>query len=282
MEHVIPVIFADDEPLLRVSWSHLLDQQRDMKLLDAVATADRIPAIAPPDALSIVLLDLSMPGVDSLQTIEALRATHPLCRVLIYSGYSDPDTVHRARAAGAWGVVDKLAPLEEILSVIRQVAAGGTAFPQDRPRTAPSRSTRASEPSIAVLCVDDNTLLIEAVAAMLRSTPGFSFVGHLPSADRLTETARASRPAVVLLDLDMPGKDPFDAIRELSVAAPEVRIIIFSGHVRRDLLDRAIDAGAWGYVSKSDGELALLDGIRGVVGGEFALSPEVRMVSARS
>ena len=63
---------------------------------------------------------------------------------------------------------------------------------------------------------------------------------------------------------------------ELVRECPQARAIIFSGHVRRELIDRAIESGAWAYVSKNDGEDELLATIRRVVSGEFVLSSEVR------
>jgi DNA-binding NarL/FixJ family response regulator len=48
-------------------------------------------------------------------------------------------------------------------------------------------------------------------------------------------------------------------------------VIIISGHVRQELLDRAIESGAWGYLSKSDGADAIVDAVRQVMDGQFIL-----------
>ena len=74
----------------------------------------------------------------------------------------------------------------------------------------------------------------------------------------------------------MPGKDPFQALSELSEVCPETRAIMFSGYVSQRLVDRAIEAGAWGYVSKHDADTTLISAIRRVAGGEFVLGPDVR------
>jgi DNA-binding NarL/FixJ family response regulator len=76
---------------------------------------------------------------------------------------------------------------------------------------------------------------------------------------------------VVLLDLDMPGPNPIEVLRELTVQSPDVRVIVLSGHVRRELIDRAIEAGAYGYLSKNDDGGVLVDSIRAVARGEFVL-----------
>jgi DNA-binding NarL/FixJ family response regulator len=139
----------------------------------------------------------------------------------------------------------------------------------------------AADTPISVLCVDDNPLVTDAVAAKLRAAGGFAWLGCLPSADDLVGAAERLKPAIILLDVDMPGADPFEAVRALVEGGSASRVIMFSGHVRADLLERAIGSGAWGYVSKCDGEDAMLEGIRSVARGEFALSPEALAVCER-
>ena len=129
---------------------------------------------------------------------------------------------------------------------------------------------------ISVLCVDDNRELADALRIKLGLEKGFAWKGWLPAADDLVDVAIQQSPRVVVLDLDMPGLDPFSMLPALAAQCPDVRVIIFSGHVRGDLLDRAIENGVWGYVAKSDGENELLSVIRQVAAGEYALSHSVR------
>jgi len=136
--------------------------------------------------------------------------------------------------------------------------------------------------TITVMCVDDNVEVLRAIRLKLRLSGGFRWSGELTSADRLLEeTARAS-PNIVLLDLDVPGCDPFAAMRSLADSVPSTRVVMFTGHVNRDLIDRAIDAGAWGYVSKNDNEDDLVSALRNVMAGEFVLSPDARSCYDRS
>ncbi len=129
---------------------------------------------------------------------------------------------------------------------------------------------------IGVLCVDDNPLVAAALARKLDAADGIRWLGHLENAERLTDTALEKRPNVILLDVDMPGREPLSVIRELAERGSEARVIIFSGYVHWKLFERAVTEGAWGYISKSDGEDAVLAGIRQVARGEFAVSAEVR------
>jgi DNA-binding NarL/FixJ family response regulator len=129
---------------------------------------------------------------------------------------------------------------------------------------------------IRVLCVDDNALVAEAIERKLQFEPDLQWLGNLPSADELATVARERRPDVVVLDIDMPGKDPFRALEEVSREYPPARVVVFSGHVRSDLINRACDAGAWGYVSKNSGTDMLVNSIRRVLNGEFVFSPDVQ------
>lgn len=128
MSETIRVIFVDDEPRLRECWERLIRAQTDMMLLRSLRSADDLIQTVPAED-SIVLLDLSMPGRDPLDAAAELRDRRPRCKVIVYSGYSDPRTAREAIAAGAWGLVDKLTPANDILDAIRRVASGGTAFP---------------------------------------------------------------------------------------------------------------------------------------------------------
>ncbi len=131
--------------------------------------------------------------------------------------------------------------------------------------------------SIKVLCVDDNPLVRQAIESRLRDVPGIEWLGDLSEADSLAAIARARRPDVVLLDIDMPGRDVFDALEDLTESCPDVHVLMFSGVVRSDLIERAFNAGAWGFVSKNDSSELLVQAIKRVADGEVVLGPEVQM-----
>lgn len=129
---------------------------------------------------------------------------------------------------------------------------------------------------ISVLCVDDNEEVAEALRIKFLRAGGFDWNGRLETADDLVRSLNARVARIVILDVDMPGRDPFEASQEASGLFPDLRIIFFSGHLKWDYIDRAIASGAWGYVSKNDGDDALIEAVRRVIGGEFVLSPAVR------
>lgn len=122
-----------------------------------------------------------------------------------------------------------------------------------------------------VLCVDDSAAVAEAVRCLVESQPNLEWVGHLLTADDLVTEAARLNPDIVLLDLDLPGRPAFEALAELMEREPNTKAIILSGFMSDALVDRAFDAGAWGYVNKNDGPQAIIAAIRRVQQNEFAL-----------
>ena len=135
-----------------------------------------------------------------------------------------------------------------------------------------------TDQTFSVVCVDDNPQVADAIRVKLLRSGSFKWNGWAADGDEvLSLLADGSNcPDLIVLDLDMPGMDPFDATTQLLSVCPTARVVVFTGHVRKDLIERAVDAGAWGYVAKSDGADALVQALRGVMNNEFSLSPEAR------
>ncbi|MBX3374047.1 MAG: response regulator transcription factor [Phycisphaeraceae bacterium] len=128
---------------------------------------------------------------------------------------------------------------------------------------------------IRVLSVDDHAFLIDGLEARFDLEGDIELVGRLSRADTLIESVQALSPAIVLLDIEMPGADPFEKAHELARRLPDVRVIFLSAYVRDQYISQATKAGAWGYFSKGDPAGVLIDGIRRVAAGEVAFSPRV-------
>jgi DNA-binding NarL/FixJ family response regulator len=142
----------------------------------------------------------------------------------------------------------------------------------------PSPTDRTERPlkRIRVLSVDDHAFLAEGLRARLAMEPDMEVVGHAPKAEGLVALVRQLGVTVVLLDIEMPGPDPFEAVADLRRRCPEVRTIILSAYVRDRYVDATVKAGAWGYLAKSDEPDAIIRSIREVATGAFAFGPLVR------
>lgn len=133
---------------------------------------------------------------------------------------------------------------------------------------------------IGILYVDDNTAIAESIRLLVEGQPDMKWVGYLPSAERLVETVQATSPTIVLLDISMPGPHPFDVLKDLLARGSKSRAIIVSGYSDPEWLAEAIDAGAWGFVSKHESPEAIFDAVRRVAAGDVVF-PRVRLATSR-
>jgi DNA-binding NarL/FixJ family response regulator len=128
---------------------------------------------------------------------------------------------------------------------------------------------------IRVLCVDDHPFLVEGIRACLELEPELEFVGELASADNLVAEARKRSPDIVLMDVAMPGLDPFTAAADLHRRCPGMKTVFLSAHVRDHYLDAAFRAGAWGFLYKGDDMMDIVQAIMRVAHGEYVFSRRV-------
>lgn len=124
---------------------------------------------------------------------------------------------------------------------------------------------------LTILSVDDNPMMAEAIERIITSSSRMRYEGHFFSGEGVVETVARKNPAIVLLDLEMPDTDTFLLIRELTDAAPDSRVIMLSGHLRRDDILACIDAGAYGYIHKSRPAGYIREAIEKVARGEFVI-----------
>lgn len=128
-----------------------------------------------------------------------------------------------------------------------------------------------SAPPTRVLCVDDNPDMTAALRLIIGSDPSMVCVGCLASASDLIAEVRRLHPPpdVLILDATMAGTDPFTAMKELAAECPGTRAIIYSGHDDPSFVERAVNAGAWGCVSKHEEPEAIVRAVREVAAGRM-------------
>ncbi len=126
-----------------------------------------------------------------------------------------------------------------------------------------------------VMCVDDHGFLIEGLRARIALEPTMEFVGSLGTLEGLHAEIGRLEPDILLVDVEIPGPDVFLVISDLRRSRPGLRVVVLSAHVRDRYIDSAISSGARGYLAKTEDPTAIIDGLRRVMRGEFAFSPDV-------
>jgi DNA-binding NarL/FixJ family response regulator len=138
---------------------------------------------------------------------------------------------------------------------------------------------------IRVLVVDDQTVVREGLAAILRTDPEIDVVGLAGDGREALELVPTAQPHVVLMDLKMPRMNGVQATRELRQSWPEIYILILTTYAEDDWLFDAIRAGAAGYLLKDTRRADLVAAIKGTAQGKAFLDPSVAgkvMVQAAS
>lgn len=122
----IGVLLVDDHAGLRAVLRRLIEDQRDLRLVAEASGAREAVHLALTEALTVVVMDLSLPDGDGITATTEILQRRPELRVLGLSRHEDGGHVQRMLAAGACGYVFKHNAADGLLTAIRTVAAGGT------------------------------------------------------------------------------------------------------------------------------------------------------------
>jgi DNA-binding NarL/FixJ family response regulator len=127
---------------------------------------------------------------------------------------------------------------------------------------------------ITVVLADDHAVLRAGLRALLESEPDIEVVGDAGDGESAVELVRTLRPAVVVMDLSMPGIGGLAATRTIVAEVPETRVLVLTMHDDEQYLFHVLEAGGQGYVVKSSADTDLLSAIRTVAhGGVFVYAP---------
>jgi two-component system nitrate/nitrite response regulator NarL len=135
-KQIIKVLVADDHPVVRKGVQICLAKQETMRVVGEAIDGDEALRKARELSPDVVLMDISMPGMNGLAVTEVLRKEAPDMKVLILSVHSNKHYIARVIQAGAHGYVSKEAPPEELVRAIEAVHAGEAFFSDDMMRTA--------------------------------------------------------------------------------------------------------------------------------------------------
>jgi NarL family two-component system response regulator LiaR len=127
---------------------------------------------------------------------------------------------------------------------------------------------------IRLIIVDDHAIVRQGLRAIIRVTPDMELVGEAGGGREAVDLTAALRPDVVLMDLVMPEMDGVAAITLIKREQPAVRIIALTTFAEAELVLRAVQAGADGYLLKDVDVQELAAAIRAVHGGQPYLHPE--------
>jgi DNA-binding NarL/FixJ family response regulator len=150
---------------------------------------------------------------------------------------------------------------------------------------------KAAKPSAVarkrIFLVDDHPIVRKGLAQLIDSEPDLSVIGQGEEAYESLRAIREAKPHLVLVDVSLKNSDGIELVKELKAQSPELPVLVVSMHDESLYAERALRAGAGGYVMKQEPPETLLSAIRTVLAGEVYVSGKMgatllqRMVGAK-
>jgi DNA-binding NarL/FixJ family response regulator len=136
----IRILIVDDHPIMRVGVSAMIAKYEELQVAGLAGSGEEALEQYAEHRPDIVLLDLRLPGISGLATLQAMRNNDPSARIVILTTYDGDEDIHRAMTAGARGYLTKGLPPEMLLAAIRKVHAGGSYIPTPISRSLATRT----------------------------------------------------------------------------------------------------------------------------------------------
>jgi DNA-binding NarL/FixJ family response regulator len=128
---------------------------------------------------------------------------------------------------------------------------------------------------LRILLADDHALMRRGARGVLQSRRGWKVVGEAVNGTETVAKAKKLRPDVVIVDIGMPEQDGVQVTRQIREALPGTRVLVLTMHESDHMVQSALEAGAHGYILKSDLTELLIKAVKDVIEGKRSLTPKV-------
>jgi DNA-binding NarL/FixJ family response regulator len=136
-------------------------------------------------------------------------------------------------------------------------------------------NTRHAKRHVSVLLVDDHAVVREGYRRLLERAGGIAVTGEAADAATAHSLFCSLDPQVVVMDITLPGASGIEVMRRMLGSRAEARVLIFSMHEDTIFATRALQAGAFGYVTKASAPHTLVQAVHSVAAGKKYLSAEM-------
>jgi len=126
---------------------------------------------------------------------------------------------------------------------------------------------------LEVVLVDDHTVVRMGFKMLLESSPHMKVVAELDSGEAVNQYCNNHKPDVIIMDISMPGMGGLEAIRRVKAKNADLKVLVFTMHDNVAFVEKALAAGANGYVTKNNAANVLLEAVMAVSKGQQWVDP---------
>jgi DNA-binding NarL/FixJ family response regulator len=161
------VLVVDDHPMVRAGLRGLLDSTEDLIVIGEAASGEEAVTAAAAERPDVILMDLSMPGVDGVEATRRIVDANPEATVVVLTSFHDQDRVRAAVGAGAIGYLLKDSEPGDLLAAVRAAAAGHAPLdPRVTRALLPRSAPPAGEPAAPELSPRERDVLDQLVKGL--------------------------------------------------------------------------------------------------------------------
>jgi two-component system invasion response regulator UvrY len=128
---------------------------------------------------------------------------------------------------------------------------------------------------VSVLLVDDHAVVREGYRRLLERHGDIAVIGEAGNAATAHALFTSLKPHIVVMDITLPGSSGLEAMRRILVGDADARVLIFSMHEDTIFVKRALQTGAYGYVTKASAPNVLVEAVLSIARGKKYLSPDI-------
>lgn len=139
----------------------------------------------------------------------------------------------------------------------------------------PDKSTNPTR----IVLVDDHSIFREGLAELLNREPDLQVCGEAEDRHQAFEVIKTARPNLAVVDLMLKNSHGIELIKDISASFPEVAVVVLSMHQETLFAERALRAGARGYITKQQAAQQLIGAIRRIIAGEIVASETLTQVA---
>jgi len=220
----LKILLVDDEKEFVESLSERLGL-RDLKVDIAYDGEQALEAVKEEEP-DLMVLDLSMPGIDGMEVLRRVKKKYPDVQVVILTGHGSDKDEAEAKRLGAAAYLEKPVDIEPLVGTLH----------------------KAHRKKLKVLLVDDEKEFVESLSERLELRNLDAKIAY--DGEQALQAVKEGAPDFMVLDLRMPGIDGIEVLRRVKKTNPDVQVVILTGHGSDKEVKMATKLGAAGYLEK--------------------------------